>query len=153
MEIVKIGVIESPYLEQQGTPLHPVYIDESWGRIVISPEFRNALADLDGFNRLWIISWLDRSNSYDLKVIPFRDTVERGLFATRYPKRPNPIGISAANIKSIQIETGIIELDGVDLLNGTPVLDLKPYIPAVDSFPDATAGWFEASNTTTADDR
>jgi tRNA (Thr-GGU) A37 N-methylase len=78
-------------------------------------------------------------------VVPYRDVVPRGLFATRAPSRPNPIGLSCLRLLSVDSGTGILILESGDLLDGTPVLDLKPYLPGVDAFPDARSGWFGAS--------
>ncbi|NQU06067.1 MAG: tRNA (N6-threonylcarbamoyladenosine(37)-N6)-methyltransferase TrmO, partial [Calditrichaeota bacterium] len=117
-------------------------------------KFREGLEDLQGFSRIWLLSWLDRSDSYKLKVIPYRDTVERGLFATRAPRRPNPIGISPVKLISVDLENGIIHVNGIDLLNGTPIIDIKPYSHKFDSYPDVDSGWLDESiSREAADDR
>lgn len=149
-----IGYAETPHKEQKGTPIQANFSDESKASIVINPEFRQALADLKGFERIWVLSWLDQSTEYKLKVVPYRDTVERGLFATRAPRRPNPIGLSCVKVDFIDCEKGIIELSGIDLLDDTPIIDIKPYIPSIDAYPDSNAGWFDRGlDITTADER
>ncbi len=152
--VTEIGHVHSPYREQAGTPIQPSFGDPRDAEIHIEPEFRAGLEDLNRFNRIWVISWLDRSSSYKLRVIPYRDTVERGLFSTRAPSRPNPIGISPVRLISVDIEKCLLKVRGIDLLDGTPVLDIKPYAPRFDSHPDDAAGWLDNSqHTQTADDR
>jgi len=138
-----IGHVSSPYLEKAGTPVQPKFGEQRKAEIHIFQEYREGLEDLENFSRIWIISWLDRSDSYKLKVIPFRDTVKRGLFATRAPCRPNPIGISPVELVSTDIGKGVLTVRGVDLLNGTPILDIKPYSPKLDCYPDEASGWLE----------
>lgn len=101
------------------------------------------LADLAGFDYVWIIAWLHLNQGFRAKVAPPRDPDHpRGLFATRAPHRPNPIGLSAARV--LEVHGHVVELERVDLLDGTPVLDLKPYVPYADAFPNAKAGWLDA---------
>jgi len=152
--LIVIGRVHSPYKEQTGTPIQPAFGEPQDAEIHVHPEFREGLEDLHGFSRIWLLSWLDRSDSYKLKVIPYRDTVERGLFATRAPRRPNPIGISPVKLISIDIENGIICVSGIDLLNGTPIIDIKPYASKFDSHPEVSSGWLDkGTSTQTADDR
>ena len=103
--------------------------------------FAEGLRDLAGFERVWLLFWCHRARPARLRVVPFRDTVERGLFATRAWARPNPIGLSAVRLRSI--EGSILHVGELDILDGTPLLDIKPYIPRYDSFPTATYGWME----------
>lgn len=141
-----IGYISTAHKEQAGTPIQ-AGLDKSGGaKIVVNEEFREGLSDLDGFERIWVIAWLDRSVKYKIKVIPYRDTVERGLFATRAPSRPNSLGLSCLEIRSVDVFSGVIEVTGADFLDGTPILDIKPYIPQADSFPNARSGWFDANH-------
>ena len=149
-----IGVVRSPYLKHEGTPIQPSLAVMTPAEIHLDPEYREGLADLEGFERIWIIAWLDRAKPYCLRVVPYRDTVERGLFATRAPSRPTPIGISCVRIARVRHAEGIIEIEGVDLLDGTPVLDIKPYVSEFDAYPDAKHGWYATSERRTeADDR
>jgi len=117
-------------------------------------QYRDGLSDLEGFSHVWLITWLDRGKPFELLTIPYRDTIKRGLFATRAPSRPNPIGISCTRLIRVEKTTGVLHLAGIDLLDFTPVLDIKPYIPAVDAFPEASSGWFmSGTNRTRADER
>ncbi|MHC4471085.1 MAG: tRNA (N6-threonylcarbamoyladenosine(37)-N6)-methyltransferase TrmO [Planctomycetota bacterium] len=156
MKSSPIGWIRSPRKTQEGAPVQPRYGDESdAAEIVIESAFRESLRDLEGFERIWVLTWLDRAKDYRPLVVPYRDTVERGLFATRSPSRPNPIGLSCVELLSVDREAGLVSVGATDLLDGTPVLDVKPYIPEIDAFPDARAGWFgdSTSNRGRADDR
>ena len=101
-----------------------------------------ALDDLAEFDRIWVITWLDRAEGWKPKVLPPRGDEKRGLFATRAPHRPQPIGLSC--VRLIAIEGRTLAIDDHDLLDGTPILDLKPYLPYADAFPDAAAGWAAA---------
>jgi tRNA-Thr(GGU) m(6)t(6)A37 methyltransferase TsaA len=103
--------------------------------------YEDALCDLELFDHLWLVVWFDRNVGYRPKVQPPRSSVKRGVFATRAPYRPNPIGLSA--VRLLRIEGLSLFVRGLDLLDGTPVLDLKPYIPYCDSLPDANHGWLE----------
>jgi tRNA (adenine37-N6)-methyltransferase len=149
-----IGIVRSPYLKHEGTPIQPNLGMSCPAEIHVHSEYRAGLLDLEGFERIWILAWLDRAKPYCLRVVPYRDTVERGLFATRAPSRPCPIGISCVKIVRLRLPEGIIDLESVDLLDGTPVLDIKPYVPEFDAFPDAKHGWYAVSEQrTTADNR
>lgn len=149
----KIGIIHTPFKDIQGTPIQHIYAEGVEGVVEIFPEFSEGISDLDGFERIWLIYLFDRASVPRLKVIPFRDTVLRGVFATRAPSRPNPIGLSA--VRLIAVEGASIQVADVDMLDGTPLLDIKPYIPQADSFPGSRAGWFDESksNRERADDR
>lgn len=150
-----IGIIHTPFKDQQGTPIQPAVSKGTIGIIEIYPEFREGLRDLAGFERIWVIFWCHLSKGYKLRIIPYRDVVERGVFATRAPKRPNPIGISPVKLLSIDKENGILKIEGADILDGTPLLDIKPYIPSFDSYAKAKYGWLEHSEVKreTADNR
>jgi tRNA (adenine37-N6)-methyltransferase len=137
-----IGFVRSPYGQQSGTPVQANFGECAAAEIHLYDAYRGALKDLEGFTRIWVLSWLDRSKPYELLTTPYRDTVQRGLFATRSPSRPNPIGLSCTNLTRVEPEAGVLYVKGIDLVDGTPVLDIKPYIPEVDSFPDAASGWF-----------
>ncbi len=152
--VTPIGRAVTPFHEQSGTPIQAGLSGPVEARLVIEPRFREGLADLAGYRRIWVISWFDRAADYKLKVVPYRDTVPRGLFATRAPSRPNKIGLSCVEVKSVDVEKGEISVESIDLLDGTPIIDIKPYIPRVDAFPDSEAGWFDRGiPRTIADDR
>lgn len=138
-----IGRVRSPFQEPAGTPIQPVFAGESEGIVEVFPEYAEGLRDLDGFERIWLLYWLDRAPPACLRVVPFRDEVERGVFATRVPCRPNPIGLSC--VRLLRIERNLLTVAGVDILDGTPVLDIKPYVPQFDAFPQSRAGWLDKS--------
>ncbi|MCU0281875.1 MAG: tRNA (N6-threonylcarbamoyladenosine(37)-N6)-methyltransferase TrmO [Acidimicrobiia bacterium] len=153
-EIRPIGVVHSPFAVPDGTPVQPASAGEgAHGTIEIFEEFAAGLADLDGFDRVWVISWLHRSGPVRLQVTPFLDSEERGLFATRAPARPNPIGISP--IRLVCREGRLLRVADLDLIDGTPVLDLKPYAAAFDSYHEGRQGWLEgrSAGAARADDR
>ncbi len=136
-----IGVVHSPHSEAKGTPIQPRYAEEFDGTVEVFPEYAEALSDLDGFERIWLIYAFNRSEGWKPKVTPFRDTVERGLFATRAPKRPNAIGMSC--VRLVRIEGAMLVVSKIDILDGTPLLDIKPYVPDYDAYPDSQAGWLD----------
>jgi len=136
-----IGIIHSPYTDTTAMPIQPNGARGVRGTVEIFSEYAGGLSDLDGFSRVILIYAFHRSESYDLKIIPFLDTKVRGVFATRAPKRPNPIGLSIVRLIGVQGRTLVIE--DIDILDGTPLLDIKPYVPQFDAYPDASCGWLE----------
>ena len=136
-----IGWVRSPFTTQTGTPIQPRFADGKRGTVVLEPGFAEALHDLEGFERIWLVWLADRARAYRSKVVPYRDVVERGLFATRSPSRPNPIGLSV--VRLVEVRGGELEVLDLDLLDGTPVLDIKPYVPMFDAFPESAAGWLD----------
>lgn len=148
-----VGVIRSPHLAPAGTPIQPAYAEQCDGEVVVNPEYEVALADLDGFERVWLIYWFDRAGPYKPQVVPYRDTREHGLFATRSPCRPNPIGMSV--VRLLGRERNVLRVRGIDILDGTPVIDIKPYVPEFDAHPTSKAGWLDEqrADRKNADDR
>ena len=146
-----IGVVRSPFKVHEGTPRQPGSGDVRDGEIRLRPGMQNALADLKGFSHVWVIFWFHHSRGWNSKVVPPRDTKKRGLFATRAPHRPNPIGLSV--VRLLQVQGLVLRVRGLDILDGTPVLDLKPYVPYADAIPDAKAGWVDALGAGGADHR
>jgi len=136
-----IGTIHSPYAEPAGVPIQGVFADNAEGTVELLPEFAAALADLDGFSHIILLYCFHRSNGYELTCKPFLDTERRGLFATRAPRRPNPIGISV--VRLLGIEGRVLRIADIDIVDGTPLLDIKPYIPDFDVRFDTRAGWYE----------
>jgi tRNA (adenine37-N6)-methyltransferase len=138
-----IGYVASPHAELDGMPLQPIADTRGESRIEISEAHRGCLTDLDGFSHVWVVAHLHESHGWDDAVPAFLDDRVHGTFATRSPRRPNPIGLSLARIAAIT-ETAVV-VDGLDLLTGTPVLDLKPFVPLFDTPPagDVRSGWFE----------
>lgn len=150
-----IGVARTRYATQAGMPLQSVAALDEPGRLELDPELAPGLRDLDGFSHLHVISHLHRSEPGDLVVVPFLDQTARGVFATRSPRHPNPIGLSI--VRLVAIDGSTLHVTGLDLLDGTPVLDVKPYVPAFDHVDADRVGWFEgradAVHTRRADDR
>lgn len=143
-----IGVLRSPYARRIDAPHQSTVVEgtETGDFAVATLELEEwveekALQDLGGFDRLWLIFAFDRSQGWKSAIKPPRGGPKRGVLATRSPHRPNPIGLSAVEL--IKVEGRILHLRGVDLLDGTPVLDIKPYVPYADAFPDAKAGWID----------
>jgi len=135
-----IGTIHSPFTEPAGMPIQPAGAAGVRGTVRIDEKFRDGLRDLCGFTRIILLYHLHRSEGYSLDVIPFLDTVSHGLFATRAPRRPNAIGLSI--VRLISVNDCELVIEDVDVVDGTPLLDIKPYVPEFDSFPDEKSGWF-----------
>jgi tRNA-Thr(GGU) m(6)t(6)A37 methyltransferase TsaA len=148
-----IGTVRSPHQTTDGMPIQPSRAEGVVGTIEVDEEYAEGLDDLDGFSHVIVIAHLHRASSFKLRVVPYLDTEHRGLFATRAPSRPNPIGISV--LKLLGIEGSTIRVEGIDLLDGTPVLDLKPYVPEFDPETDVRCGWLDSirNRTVTADSR
>lgn len=140
-----IGWVRSPYSRRFGTPQQASAVDSDRDATLELDPARipeQAVRDLSGVERVWVLSYLDRSGTWGALVRPPRGArVRRSLFATRSPDRPNPIGLSA--VRLLRIEGLNLHVQGVDLLDGTPILDLKPYVPYADAFADSRAGWID----------
>jgi tRNA-Thr(GGU) m(6)t(6)A37 methyltransferase TsaA len=137
-----IGVVHSPFLVHEGTPRQPGAGEVRDGEIRLRPGLQNALKDLAGFSHIWVIFWFHHSRGWNSQVVPPRDVRKRGLFATRAPHRPNPIGLSV--VRLLQVQGLVLRIRGLDMLDGTPVLDIKPYVTYADAIPSAKAGWVDA---------
>lgn len=135
-----IGVIHTPFTETKGMPIQPAF-SQARGQVELLPEYVEGLQDLEAFSYVILIYALHRANGYALRVRPFLDDVARGLFATRHPCRPNPIGLST--VRLFECRGAVLEVQGIDVLDGTPLLDIKPYVPDFDVKTDARAGWYE----------
>jgi len=129
-------------------PIQPAGAVGVRGTVQIEEKFREGLRDLCGFSRIILIYHLHRSQGYVLDVIPFLDTVPHGIFATRAPRRPNAIGISI--VRLIAVNGCELVIEGIDVVDGTPLLDIKPYVPEFDCFPDEKSGWFAGCRDTVA---
>ena len=136
-----IGVIHSPFKDLEDMPIQPAGEASAAGSIEIFPDFVAGLKDLDGFSHVILLYHFHRVRSSKLTVTPFMDSQPRGVFATRAPTRPNPIGLSV--VKLIRIEGNRLYVENLDILDGTPLLDLKPYVPEFDRQPKARIGWLE----------
>lgn len=148
-----IGLIRTPFQHSEGTPIQSAVANRTQGVIELFPEFAPGLRDLAGFERIWLIYLLDRASSAQLIVRPYLDTQERGIFATRSPARPNHIGLSA--VRLLGVEQNRLLISDVDMLDGTPLLDIKPYVPAFDCFEVTRTGWYASKSAkgVVADDR
>lgn len=135
-----IGIIHSPFTEKGQTPIQPLR-SRAAGSIEVYLEFAAGLQDLEGFSHIIILYIFHQSNGYSLRVKPFLDHQERGLFATRYPYRPNPIGLSIVRLESVQ--ANLLNVADIDVLDGTPLLDIKPYVPDFDVRENTRTGWYE----------
>lgn len=138
-----IGLIRTPFATAAGTPVQPAYGAGVEAVVEIDEAYAAALADIEQFERLWLIYWLDRVGPFVPRVVPYRDRVEHGLFATRSPARPNPIGLSV--VRLVERRGCRLHVADIDILDGTPLLDVKPYVPAFDAHPHSGAGWFDAT--------
>ena len=137
-----IGVIHSPHKEVSGMPIQPGAALGVTGMVEVFPEFANGLADLDGFSHLILLYLFHQIKESALTVTPFLDPHPRGVFATRAPKRPNPIGLSV--VRLLSIEEYHLAIENVDILDGTPLLDIKPSIPEFDHFDVTRVGWYQS---------
>lgn len=153
MRLEAIGTIHSPFREAAGTPIQSTLAAGVEGSVELFEPFVPGLKDLEGFERVWLIYWLDRAPPARLLVTPFLDTAEHGIFATRSPCRPNPLGISC--VRLLGIEGGRLRIADLDVLDGTPLLDLKPYAPRFDHFEVSRSGWLDEARVerTVADGR
>ena len=134
-----IGVIRTPFDKPEGTPIQPSRAAGARGTVEVLPEFADGLADLDGFSHIIVLYVFHRSEGFALRVMPFLDVYQRGVFATRAPCRPNPIGLSVLELRGIH--GGTLEVANVDMIDGTPLLDIKPYVPQFDCANDVRLGW------------
>lgn len=140
---ISIGTIHSPFKDLEGMPTQPIGAKDIKGEIHLKKEFKEGLKDLEEFSHIILIYHFHLSRGHQLHVKPFLDNVERGVFATRAPKRPNPIGMSVVRLENI--EGSKIHISNIDVVDGTPLLDIKPYIPNFDKCKgeEVCIGWFE----------
>ena len=138
-----IGVIHTPFEKVEGMPIQPVGAEQIEGRVVIDPQYLEGLTDIEGFSHLILIYAFHQSKGFQLKVKPFLDDRMRGLFATRAPRRPNPIGLSIVEL--LRRDQNILHVRNIDVVDGTPLLDLKPFVPAFDAPQAAAIGWLEGN--------
>jgi len=139
-----IGVIHTPHKNIKNIPIQPIAADGIKGYIELLPEFVDGLLDLDGFSHITLFYHFHKIKGFELQVIPFMDTVKHGIFACKSPKRPNAIGIST--VKLLKIERNIIHIEQVDMLDNTPLIDIKPFFAKYDNRIDAISGWLDSKN-------
>jgi tRNA-Thr(GGU) m(6)t(6)A37 methyltransferase TsaA len=136
-----IGVIHSPFKEPRGTPIQPPGARGIEGRVELFPEYVEGLKDLDGFSHVILVYHFHRAKRPSLLMKPFMDDQPHGIFAIRAPSRPNPIGISV--VRLVRIENNVLHIEDVDIIDGTPLLDIKPYVPEFDPQQVEKRGWLE----------
>ena len=137
-----IGVIRSPYTSREGMPIQPTFADAAMrGTVEVFPQYREGLNDLEKFSHVLLIYFFHRSEGYSLRVKPFLDDNIRGLFSTRAPRRPNALGVSVVPLHGI--ENTILHVSRLDILDGTPLLDIKPYVPLFDEYKEVKTGWLQ----------
>ncbi|MFH1488698.1 MAG: tRNA (N6-threonylcarbamoyladenosine(37)-N6)-methyltransferase TrmO [Pseudomonadota bacterium] len=141
IEFQPIGVIHTPFTKPEGMPIQPAGAAGVKGTVEVFEEYRFGLEDLEGFSHIILLYHFHRSRGFNLRVVPFMDSESRGLFATRAPKRPNPIGLSVVRLD--KVEDGVLQIRNVDILDGTPLLDIKPYVPEFDHQLHVRTGWLE----------
>jgi tRNA (adenine37-N6)-methyltransferase len=147
--LTPVGVIHSEHVEPKHTPIQPVCSQRSAGVVEVFPEYEEALDDIEGFSHLHLIYWLHRageatnavSGGRRLKVVPFLDDVPHGIFATRSPIRPNPLGLSV--VRLVERRGRELVVEDLDVLDGTPLLDIKPYVEGFDLRVGTRGGWTE----------
>jgi len=137
-----IGILHTPFQDLRDMPIQPSGIASAPGTAEIFPEYGDGLQDLDGFSHVILLYHLHQVRRVELRVTPFLGSVPRGVFATRAPVRPNPIGLSV--VRLLRVDGLTLHLGDLDILDGTPLLDLKPYVPGFDRPARARAGWLQA---------
>jgi tRNA-Thr(GGU) m(6)t(6)A37 methyltransferase TsaA len=147
-ELQPIGYIRCKHRDASTTPIQPVYAQGCRARAEILPQYEKGLRDLEGFSHIYIIYYFHEAGPQSLTVTPFLDDVPRGVFSTRSPRRPNPIGFSL--VRLVRREGNVLFLDDEDMLDGTPILDIKPFVPRFDYRENARAGWQEHIDEDTA---
>jgi tRNA-Thr(GGU) m(6)t(6)A37 methyltransferase TsaA len=135
-----IGIIHSPFREKSETPIQAAF-SQAEGTVEVYSEYVAGLQDIEGFSHIILLYWFHQSDGYRLLVRPFLDQQERGVFAVRYPARPNPIGISVVEL--VGREGNQLRVRGLDVLDGTPLLDIKPFVPAFDHREGTRIGWLK----------
>jgi tRNA (adenine37-N6)-methyltransferase len=139
MEIQSIGIIHSPHKAAKDCPIQPVYAGGAGGKVEVYPQFADGLEDIDGFSHIWLLYQFDRAGQVILQRPTFLDDQPHGIFASRHPCRPCGIGLSV--VRLVGRQDNILAVEGIDVLDETPLLDIKPYLRQFDSIPDATEGW------------
>ena len=139
MEVNPIGVIHSPFHTKDSCPIQPTDPSAAEGRVEVFPEYAAGLKDLEAFSHIYLVYLLDRAGEIELVRPTFLDDTPHGVFATRHPCRPNGIGLSI--VRLLERQDNVLVVGGIDILDATPLLDVKPYIPRVDAFECASIGW------------
>jgi len=146
IEFKPIGVIQTPFKNPEGMPIQPAGAVSVKGTVEVFEEYRAGLKDLDGFSHIVLLYLFHHCQGFNLHIVPYMDSETRGLFATRAPRRPNAIGLSVVQLDLI--EDCVLHIQNVDMLDGTPLLDIKPYVPEFDAQVEVRAGWLEKARKT-----
>ncbi|MCK4811517.1 MAG: tRNA (N6-threonylcarbamoyladenosine(37)-N6)-methyltransferase TrmO [Methanosarcinales archaeon] len=137
-----IGVIHSPFTDPDDTPIQGVFADGAGGEVEVFSEYVDGLKDIDGFSHLILLYHFHLADGYSLISKPFiGGGIEKGIFSIRHPRRPNPIGISIVRLENVR--GNILEICDVDILDGTPLLDIKPFVRQFDHRVDIASGWVD----------
>lgn len=134
-----IGIIHTPHKEAEGTPIQPKGAKGIKGQVDVCPRYEEGLKDLDGFSHIILLFHCHLSGNYSLRQKPFMDDEEHGIFAMRGPSRPNPIGLSVVKLNGV--DANVLEIENVDIIDETPLLDIKPYVPEFDQNKVEKIGW------------
>jgi tRNA-Thr(GGU) m(6)t(6)A37 methyltransferase TsaA len=135
-----VGIIRSSFANKEDAPIQGAFVPAAVGQVELFPDYTAGLKDIGGFSHLILIYHFDRAGEVDLVRPTFLDDEPHGIFATRHPCRPNGIGLTI--VRLIEHEGNILTVSGIDVLDGTPLIDIKPYIPRFDAYPEAIPGWF-----------
>lgn len=144
MEIKPIGVIHSPFATKEECPIQPAFANGAAGRVEVFNEFEAGLQDIEAFSHIYLLYLLDRAGKMELVRKTFLDDEPHGIYASRHPCRPNGIGMSI--VKLVGRENNVLAVEGIDVLNNTPLIDIKPYIPKFDIVESASEGWTAGKN-------
>jgi tRNA-Thr(GGU) m(6)t(6)A37 methyltransferase TsaA len=136
-----IGIIHSPFKEPRGTPIQPAGAVGAQGVVEVFPEYTQGLKDLDGFSHIMLLYHFHRAKPSSLVAKPYMGDEAHGIFAVRAPARPNPIGVSV--VRLLRAEENVLHIQDVDIVEGTPLLDIKPYVPQFDVRDVEKIGWLE----------
>ena len=147
-EFKPIGVIRTPHTSAEETPIQPVFAQGIPGRVEVFPEYEQGLCDIEGFSHLYLLYAFDRAEAPRLEVTPYLDDQPRGVFATRAPHRPNPLGLSL--VRLVRREGCVLHVEDVDILDGTPIFDIKPYVGRFESRDGVRCGWQDEIDDETA---
>jgi tRNA (adenine37-N6)-methyltransferase len=139
-----IGIIHTPYQEKECTPIQGCFAPDNRGRIELFPEYTDGLQNIEGFSHLILIYHFHQCTGYQLIAKPFLDKEKKGIFSIRYFARPNPIGLSV--VRLYEVKANILEIGEVDMLDGTPLLDIKPYVPQFDIKENVKDGWYKTAS-------
>ncbi len=140
-----IGIIESPYDHALNMPVQSLADNDIRGKIIVDPKYMEGLKNLDQFSHIYVIYHLHLSRGYQLVAKPFLDDADHGIFAIRAPRRPNPIGLSIVKLE--KVIKNVLYITGIDMVNGTPIIDIKPFIPAFDIPENPNSGWLKLPET------